>query len=165
MMAEHTTLFLMVQGIEKMDPRVDRERIKTINQNHNGKVLDIIRIIKYWNKRPTKPAMDSYLFECMLLNYYESISICSDYIRLEVKDALYYIYRAVYNSVLDPKNIQGDLNNLSHYDKFKISNRALEDNNKAVEAGYEEKEGNHKVAIEKWKEVFGDNFPDYTGEE
>lgn len=56
-MEEHTTLFPMVRGIEKKDPRIDKERVTTINQKHDGKVLDIIRIMKYWNKRPIKPAV------------------------------------------------------------------------------------------------------------
>lgn len=162
------TYYLIPDGSgnwEKTDPRIDRDRVTAINQKHNGKVLDIIRIMKYWNKRSTKPSMGSYLFECMLLNHYESISSCSDYIDIEVEEALKYIYSAVYGSVQDPKNIQGNLNNLSYDDKNKISDRALVDYNKAVEARNEEKEGDQKAAIEKWKGIFGDEFPDYTGEE
>ncbi len=53
----------------------------------------------------------------------------------------------VYDSVQDPKNIQGNLNNLSYNDKAKISNMALTDYNKAVQARDDEKAGNHKGVI------------------
>lgn len=164
---DNRTYYLIPDGLgnwKKTDPRIDSQRISTINQKHNGKILNIIRIMKCWNKRPTMPSMSSYLLECMILEYYDSKDSCSDYIDFEVKDMLAHIYSAIYGSVQDPKNIQGDLNNLSHSDKQKISNRASIDYYKAADAWEKEKSGDHKAAITKWKEVFGDDdFPEYTG--
>lgn len=45
----------------KTDPRKDRDRVSTLNQKHDGLVLNTIRLVKYWNKRPTMPLMSSYL--------------------------------------------------------------------------------------------------------
>jgi hypothetical protein len=160
------TYYLIPDGSgnwKKTDPRIDRDRVSTINQKHNGKVLNVIRIMKYWNKRPTMPTMGSYLLECMILNRYETKDSCSDYIDFEIRDVLSYIRNAVLGVVQDPKNTQGNLNTLSYDDKVKISNRAFEDYNKSVEAWEKEKSGDHKGAMSKWKEIFGGNFPDYTG--
>ena len=59
---------------KKTDPRIDKERTTRINQNHDGNILQIIRILKYWNRRATMPTMSSYLLETMILNYYEGQS-------------------------------------------------------------------------------------------
>lgn len=159
------TYYLIPDGSgnwKKTDPRIDGERVSIINQKHSGKVLNIIRIMKYWNRRATMPSMGSYAFECMILDYYSSKENCSDYIDLEVKYLFQHIYTAVYSSIYDPKNIQGDLNTLIDTDRTKISNRALADYRKAVEASNKEQAGDHKAAIKKWKEIFGSEFPDCT---
>ena len=35
---------------KKTDPRMDRDRVREINQKREGKILNVIRIMKYWNK-------------------------------------------------------------------------------------------------------------------
>lgn len=147
---------------KKTDPRIDNDRVTAINQRHSGRVLNVVRLIKYWNKRPTMPSMGSYLLECMLLAYFESKYECSEYVDFAFRDALLHIASVAYNSVQDCKGIQGDLNNLTYEDRRKISNRALSDYNKAVEAWNYEKDGDHKSAINKWREIFGIYFPEYT---
>jgi hypothetical protein len=67
----------------------------------------------------------------------------------------------VYHPVYDPKNIQGDINTLSWYEKTKIASRADSDYQKAKEARKLESDGNMKGSIKKWGEIFGDNFPKY----
>ncbi len=37
----------MVMAIEKTDPRIEKSIISELNQINGGKLLDIIRIIKY----------------------------------------------------------------------------------------------------------------------
>jgi hypothetical protein len=147
---------------KKTDPRIDNDRTTAINQKHNGKVLNAIRLIKYWNKRPTMPSMSSYLLECIILNFYNSKISCSDYIDFEVRDIILHIKDAVYSTVQDPKNIQGDLNHLSFDERQKISTKALIDYNKAVEAWNYENNKDQESAIKKWKEIFGDDFPNYS---
>ena len=147
---------------KKTDPSIDNERTTTINQKHAGRVLNVIRLVKYWNKRPTMPSMPSYLLECMLLSYFESQAECSQYVDIAFKNALVHIYSAVYNNVYDPKGIQGNLNSLSYQDRQKISSRASTDYDKAVDAMNYENNGDYKSAINKWREIFGNDFPEYT---
>lgn len=146
------------------DPRKDRDRVSTVNQKHDGRVLDAIRIVKYWNKRPTMPSAASYLLECLLLDYFESTtSTISEYIDFRFRDALYYIYQSIFYTVNDPKGIQGNLNTLTYDEQKKISDRALSDYNKAVTAiTFETQDKNHKASIAKWGEIFGSDFPSYT---
>ena len=71
------------------------------------------------------------------------------------------IHKRVYNPVNDPKNIQGNLNNLSPENKKKISDRAYQDYLKAFNARQLENAKNDRDSISKWIEIFGDKFPKY----
>lgn len=57
---------------KKTDPRIDRNRVTDLNQLHDGNLLNVIRLMKYWNKRATMPSMSSYLIENMILDFYYS---------------------------------------------------------------------------------------------
>lgn len=147
---------------KKTDPRIDSERVTRINQAHEGNVLNVIRTLKYWNNRATMPSMGSYLLENMILDYYEEKQgAASKFVDIELVDVFLAIHRRIYNPVNDPKQIQGDLNNLSSEDKKKIFDKAYQDYLKAFEARKLEKEKNDKDSISKWIEIFGDNFPKY----
>lgn len=146
---------------KKTDPRMDRDRVTDINQKNDGKVLNAVRIMKYWNKRPTMPTMPSYLLENIVLNRYD-IHSAGDHIDFEVRYLFDYIRNHISNPIQDPKNIQGDINQLDYDEKIKIIARAGVDYNKAVEAWKLEKDGDHESAIKKWKEIFGSEFPDYS---
>jgi len=144
------------------DPRVDQTRVSEINQKYDGKVLQLIRTLKYWNKRALMPIIPSYLFENIILNFAEKQSELSEYIDLNLKDFWYYLKNAIYYEVQDPKGFQGDLNNLSYDQKYKISSKAEDSYKKAQEAiYYETKEEDQEKAINKWREIFGDEFPAY----
>ncbi|WP_319995712.1 hypothetical protein [Trichococcus shcherbakoviae] len=148
---------------KKTDPRIDGQRISRINQSLDGNVLNVIRAIKYWNRRPTMPSMGSYSLECLILEYYETKGSCSKWIDMEVKALLGHLAGAIYRPIYDPKNIQGDLNILPYAEKLKISRRARTDYETAVAARNKEEAGDQKAAINKWKEIFGSEFPSYTG--
>lgn len=148
---------------KKTDPRIDRNRVADINQLHDGNVLNVIRLMKYWNKRPTMPSISSYLIENMILDFYSTqYTKASGYVDLEVPKVLQHIQTSVFYSVNDPKGIQGNINHLSREEQDKISKRAYFDYLRALEARNFEKEGDHKFAISKWREIFGFNFPTYT---
>lgn len=147
---------------KKTDPRMDRDRTQSINQKHNGRVLNVVRIIKYWNKRPTMPTMSSYLLENLILNYYDSqIDCASQYVDVEIPNILNYISNNIHYNVNDPKNIQGNINRLSYEEKVKISDRAKLDYQKSIDARKLEDNNEHEKSIKKWTEVFGDKFPKY----
>lgn len=148
---------------QKTDPRKDRDKVTTLNQKHNGLMLETIRLVKYWNRRPTMPLMPSYALECLLLQYFDSVDSVSDYIDLRFRDVLYYIKDNIWYSINDPKEIQGDLNTLTYDEKLKISNKAESDYEKAKEAiSAETDDKDHEKAIKKWAEIFGSEFPEYS---
>ncbi|MEJ7623749.1 MAG: hypothetical protein WKF34_07130 [Pyrinomonadaceae bacterium] len=147
---------------KKTDPRIDRDRVRRINKLHDGHVLDVIRIIKYWNKRPTMPSMSAYLIEAVILKYYESqLTTASQYVDVEIPRILDHISSAIYGPVLDPKNIQGDINSLTWEDRSKIGERAGLDQEKALDARRLESNDDQKGSINKWREIFGGDFPIY----
>ena len=97
-----------------------------------------------------------------MLKYYETKSAtASEFVDIELADVFNYIALAVTRSVYDPKNIQGDINNLSSIDRGSISNRAAFDAQKAKEARDAEIKENHKESIRLWGQIFGAQFPKY----
>lgn len=163
--AQDRTFFIIPDGAgnwKKTDPRMDSDRLKVINVRHNGYVLDVIRAVKFWNKRDTMPTMSSYLIENMILDYYsQKTTIASQFVDIELVDVFNDLYSRVYQVVNDPKRIQGDLNDLSSDQKYKISQRAHSDYIKAKDARKFEVEKKFKESIGKWTEIFGSEFPKY----
>ena len=161
-----TGLYLIPDGSgnwKKTDPRIDNNRITVINQKHKGNVLSVIRLIKYWNERKITLKIGSYMLECMALSFYESLDEKENYwVDLELRDLFYHLANAIYKSVPDPKNIQGDLNTFSWTERNKISEALSTAYEKANEASQLEF-SNQKAAINKWREVLGPSFPSYTG--
>jgi hypothetical protein len=147
---------------KKTDPRIDRKRVTDLNQKHDGNILNVIRLLKYWNRRPTMPSMSSYLIENMILDFYSTrFAKASSYVDLEIPNLLNHIQSRIYFAVNDPKGIQGNINQLSSEDRNKISKRAYADYLKALEARELEENNDHRSSITKWREIFGSNFPIY----
>ncbi len=146
------------------DPRIDNKRLKDINQKHKGKLLDVIRIMKYWNNRAITYTMGSYFLECMILEVYENLAVKDNYwVDLEFRDLLNTLSSRIFYSVDDPKGIQGDLNTLSYDEKLGISAALSAAYKKAYEASKLELiDKDEKAAISKWREVLGYAFPDYS---
>lgn len=148
---------------KKTDPRLDRARVTRVNRQHDGHVLNVIRIMKFWNRRATMPSMGSYLIENMILDYYEfqAAGKAGEFVDLEIPRVLEYINRNIHSVVNDPKNIQGDLNTLSWDEREKIKGRSYDDYYKAQEARQHEDNGDHEKSIKKWGELLGPEFPNY----
>jgi hypothetical protein len=161
--ADGRTYYLIPDGNghwKKTDPRIDQERITSINAAHQGNVLHPIRLIKFWNRRPVAPAIPPYVLECMVLDHYQTAT-ASKWPDLEVAPVLLTIATAVLGPVHDPKGIQGDLNQLSFADRLSIYRRANQDAVAAVEAREAERRGDHRAAIVLWGQIFGSDFPQY----
>ncbi|HIF9459155.1 TPA: hypothetical protein ACX6SN_003833 [Photobacterium damselae] len=158
------TYYIMPDGQghwKKTDPRIDKKKTTKINQDNNGNILKVIRAMKYWNKRSTMRSMGSYLLENIILDFY-SENKTKNYIDYDLVDILSYMVDAINMDIEDPKGLQGNINYLSDEDKKSISDRAKRDSELAKEAK-ELEFTNPKIAISKWRNIFGDNFPDYTG--
>jgi hypothetical protein len=144
------------------DPRIDQERLSTINSKHGGKILQIVRTLKYWNIRAAMPKISSYLFEIIISSYFDSQVEISDHIDINIINFWAHLQSAIYQSFMDPKGFQGELNNLSDEDKKKISDKAASVYKLGFEAfNFETKDKNQEKAINKWREIFGDKFPKY----
>ncbi|ALS99772.1 hypothetical protein [Lacimicrobium alkaliphilum] len=147
---------------KKTDPRKDRDRVKKINTTCSGNMLNVLRLVKYWQRRPTMPSMGSYLLECMVLNHFENKGTCSQYQDMELAGVFDDIATHIYSNVPDPKGIQTNLNDkLAFEDRIKISIKATADAVLAREARALENDGDHRASINKWRQVFGDDFPEY----
>lgn len=150
---------------KKTDPRIDSDRTTAVNQKHNGKILELIRLMKYWNKRKVTLTIGSYLLESMILSIYEGKEVKETWwIDLEFRDLLYELSNAIKNDVDDPKGIQGNLNNFNTADRTKISAALYSAYSKADQAWQYEDDKKQKEAISKWGEVLGSEFPEYTSE-
>lgn len=148
-------------GWKRSDPRVDRDRVTRINQEKEGHLLPLVRLVKFWNRRQTMPTMSSYLLENMVVNYAQEGGSLSYYMDLSFKWFLDSLINRVYNPVADPKGLYGDLNDLSFNDQVKVSEKARSDYEKAVLASEMENSGEEEKCIKKWKEILGPEFPDY----
>lgn len=146
---------------KKTDPTKDKEHVTKANQSNDGRVLELVRLLKKWNKVKNAKTLPSYMLETMVINFADSSTELSEYIDFRFRDTLEYIANHIMNPVYDMKDIQGNINSLSIYDKITISSKAKSDCDKAREAYEYEKVENHKAAIAKWGEIFGSDFPKY----
>lgn len=149
---------------KKTDPRIDADNVTNINQKHKGNILNVIRLTKYWNRHNSTYDIPSYLLETIILKYYDDLSEKDNYwIDLEFKSIVKYIGNEILNDVDDPKGMQGNINTFSSDERNKISDKAKSCYEKICEASdLELKNKDQEAAINKWREIFGDNFPEYN---
>ena len=146
---------------KKTAPDKDKEHITSTNQSKNGRVLELIRLCKKWNKVKNAKTIPSYMLETMIINFADSQTELSQWIDLRFRDALKYIADNIMNPVYDMKQIQGNINNLDFWDQWSLQQKAQNDYEKACEARTQEVAGNQKEAIKKWGEILGGDFPTY----
>lgn len=164
----HTTsdVYLIPSGNSnywmKTDPRKDQALATEVNQKHNGRVLEIIHLMKYWNDIDRKPSIpSSYLLEVMLLNFYKNRSstfqACGT-LQIEVQECLNYIKNNIYSYVADPKEIEGNINRLDRDVQDRIYARVIQDLEDISYGNYYENLGGKEQAFEYWGNVFGSLF-------
>ena len=146
---------------KKTDPQEDKEHVTNTNQSKGGRLLELVRLCKKWNKVKNAKTIPSYMLETMIVDYADSVDELSQWIDLRFKNALKYIADHIMSPVYDMKEIQGDINHLSFSDKWTLQGKAQTDYEKACEAWEEEQAENYKGAIKKWGEILGSDFPTY----
>lgn len=144
---------------KKTDPRIDLNVLNTADVNLGGNLRRLIRLMKRWNRCKKVVTLQSYVLETLMLSIGINQPTSCD--RVRVWHALGHIAESVLNPIADSKGIQGDLNTLSIGDRKTVSERALADREIVGEALQEECEGRPEVAINKWRQVFGEAFPTY----
>lgn len=146
----------------KTDPRIDRERTDMINKRHGGRLWNVIRLVKYWNKHQSATSVPSYLLECMVLGQYESQwTQASTRPEVEVPHVLRNIALSVLTDFEDPAGIQGNINTLPWEERREISSTASRHASFADAAINAHANGDDRTAIDYWTNVFGDDFPGY----
>ena len=146
---------------KKTDPLKDKTHVTTTNQAKDGRLLELIRLVKRWNKTRNSSSIPSYLLETMIVYHADSVTELSQYIDFRFRDAIKYVADNILASVSDMKDIQGDINTLSFTSRFTLQSKAQTDYEKACKAWEYEKSGDHENAIKKWGEIFGSEFPQY----
>lgn len=160
-----TNLYLIPDGNgnwKSTDPRIDQNIITAANLKYSGRVLQLIRTLKYWNSHNATHTITSYLFEQIAIKFINSRSELSQWIDFDIRDFFNYLSTNIYNAVNDPKGIQGDLNKLTFEEKKAISEKATWAYNKARDAtNAETQDSDQEKAINKWREIFGSKYPTY----
>lgn len=146
---------------KKNDPSKDRDHVTNSNQAKDGRLLELVRLAKKWNKVKKATTIPSYLLETMVVNYTDSVSELDAYIYLRFINVLKYISNYMLASIYDLKGIQGNINTLSPEDRLLLQSKAHTDYLKACTAQYYERNGMQKDAINKWREILGGDFPTY----
>ena len=147
---------------KKTDPLKDKEHVTNTNQEKEGRVLELIRLCKKWNKVKNAKTLPSYLLETMIINHCDEEEELSKWIDVRFKNALKYIANHITSSVYDMKDIQGNINTIDILDRYTLKSKAQADYEKACEAiKYETDEKDHKKSINKWREILGGDFPTY----
>ncbi|MDD2268127.1 MAG: nucleotidyltransferase [Eubacteriales bacterium] len=146
----------------KTAPDKDKAHITSTNQSKDGRLLELIRLCKKWNKVKNAKTIPSYLLETIIINYADAQVELNKWIDLRFKETLKYIADHITASVYDMKEIQGDINTLEILDRYAIKAKAQTDYEKACEASNAEiTEKDEKKAINKWGEILGSDFPKY----
>ncbi|CAM2840736.1 SMODS domain-containing nucleotidyltransferase [Actinobacillus equuli] len=161
----HTTsnVYLIPNGSGKWmktNPEKDKELITSVNQKHSGKFLELVRLVKYWNSKSfanKSKFQSSYLLEIMLAKYYDRLYWFSD-LETEFKNSLTYLYSALDINIADPKGIEGNINRLNANEKLVLKNRICCD---LIELTKANESDNIIKKFDYWKNVLGQNFPDY----
>lgn len=160
-----TGLYLIPDGVgnwKATDPRIDQNLVTETNQAYSGRLLQLIRILKYWNRHNSSFTIGSYLFEQIVINFVKGKTELSEWIDFNIRDFFSYLSLHIYYAVNDPKGIQGNLNDLTYEQKKSISDKAQWAYNKAVEAiDAETNNKDQEKAVGKWREIFGSKYPKY----
>lgn len=143
------------------DTRKDTAKVAEAVEKHGKIVLQTIRTLKYWNRRAKVVTISSYLFENMILNYFISRDTGAEFVDVELVNFWDALQTRIYYPVNDPKGFQGDLNTLSSDDRISIAAKAKNAATIGLEAIKFDNNGEQQKAINKWREIFGPEFPSY----
>ncbi|MBI0083618.1 hypothetical protein H3T52_07495 [Commensalibacter sp. M0402] len=106
------------------NPKTDQDFITNINQNCSGKLLEIIRLFKYWNKQNFNK-FPSYLLEIMIANFFKHNYVPYNNTYDFFLKGLYYLNENIWQCVNSPKNFEGNINSLDS-SKMKLINKTIE---------------------------------------
>lgn len=144
------------------DPRIDQNRATSANKNWDGKLLPIIRLVKYWKEMYWGNKISSYLFENLIIDWANNYKYLRPTTYPEItKSILEYLQRNIMYDYIDYKGFQGNINDASFVDRCNL--RCIVSNclSGVYEAIQYERNYNYERAINKWVDIFKDKFPGY----
>lgn len=143
------------------DPRRDSKAASEVGSKHGSYLLQVMRLLKFWNRRTIKPVLPSYYFETLVLNIFRHASKIDSWAQ-GVKYFLDNSSTAVLGSCPDPKGMGPNLDaDISFSTKQSVVTAILEHSKKAGYAQMYESQGDGESAIYWWGQIFGPSFPAY----
>ena len=160
-----TTGFFMIpdgNGAWKgTDPRIDQSRVTAANKRCEGGLLPLIRLMKYWKNIYWGKSVSSYLFENLMITWANRFFLYSTSYPILIRNILNSLAREILIDFNDPKGFQGNINYLDTNERIRLSSIAQQCVISVDEAIQYENAGLMSSAIDKWIEIFGQNFPAY----
>ncbi len=145
----------------RTDPRIDSTNVTTANTRHSSNLLPTLRLLKYWNGRTTKPRLESYYFETLVLKTFASGSVITGY-PAAVKHFFDNGSTHLWLSCPDPQGLGPALDSTVDWEtKNKVAVAMKEAATWASYALMYDGKSDPKNAIYWWGRVFGGTFPAY----
>lgn len=136
--------------------------IMVADQAKEGKLVPLIRLLKYWNRHNPAPTIPAYVFELMVTDFANSRANLSLWTDFNILAFFGYLSNRIWKKVTDPNEIWPDLNPFSEQEKKAIMDAVEKARGLARIAIDAETQGkDHKLAIAQWREIFGQGYPKY----
>ena len=158
------TYFLIPNGTgnwKKTDPRLDRQYVDDVVVVHGSRVKELVRLCKYWNSVKHATTIPSYLLENIVVKVCAEANRLEQYVDWRFSNVLASLQDIILRPVYDQKRIQGDINSLSNEERWLIHEKASHDWELTQQASQFEIQHNQQAAIDVWRKVFGQEFPQY----
>lgn len=145
----------------RTDPRKDADLLTKTNAGHGQRLLPVIRLLKMWNRRTSKPCLPSFLFEVLVLRAFDGSQTIES-----APESVAHFFR-VCPALLrcacpSPTGFGAALDaGITMETRRKVIAAMGITENLAMEALRHEQKGDHAKAITCWRKVFGDKFPAY----
>lgn len=142
---------------ERADPNTYSDQLIEADRYHNGNLLPLIKIIKYWN-HVVNDVFDEYYLEILVKNILTDVPITSD------ADAISYIFKKatleVAFTIDDPAGFGAQVQGLNDGDRIAEAMLDFHDTYKtSLNAVNHELEGELEKAYTEWHSIFTGLFP------
>ncbi|MBY0427351.1 MAG: hypothetical protein K2Q22_17075, partial [Cytophagales bacterium] len=141
-----------LNGWMNSNPIIHSNELTNVNKTCSGKVVPLVRIIKYWNREMNQKRIPSFHIEEMAINTFRYGTIDN------FEDGVHKWFQYALNVL--------DVTKFDSTEKYSLAyNKLKEAKDKISKAHDFYKEGNELEAKKLYKEVFGDKFPTISEEE
>lgn len=160
----HARHFLIPDGTGqwmRTDPCKDAYMVTKTNSAHGKQLLPVIRLLKFWNRRTSKPQLQSFYLEVLALRVFAGTTPVER--APEALARFFHDCPALLNATCPSPTGHGpDLDaTVSRESEQKIIAAMKAAEALAREALQHERKEEHKQAIVCWRKVFGEKFPSY----